>query len=83
MRHALAGATREGGAVAGDDGSGACAAKGAWVVVVRMEARHACGGARVSGGVDDPDVCGIWFQEYLPLYIVITSSMLLYFSYLP
>jgi hypothetical protein len=40
-------------------------------------------GARVSGGVDDPDVCGIWFQEYLPLYIVITSSMLLYFSYLP
>jgi hypothetical protein len=25
-------------------------------------------GAWVSGGVNDPDVCGLWFQEYLPLY---------------
>jgi hypothetical protein len=24
-------------------------------------------GARVSGGVDDPDVCGLWSQESLPL----------------
>jgi hypothetical protein len=22
----------------------------------------------VSGGVNDPDVCGLWFQESLPLY---------------
>jgi hypothetical protein len=29
-------------------------------------------GARVSGGVDDPDVCGLWFQESLPLCMVIT-----------
>jgi hypothetical protein len=35
--------------------------KGAWVVVVRMEAGTRAG-ARVSGGVDDPDVCGLWFQ---------------------
>jgi hypothetical protein len=45
----------EGGPVAGDDGGGGCAAKGAWsmvvrckggrgAVVVRMEAGHACGG---------------------------------------
>jgi hypothetical protein len=33
-------------------------------------------GALVSGGVNDPDVCGIWFQESLPLYMVITSSVL-------
>jgi hypothetical protein len=38
------------------------------------------GGARVSGGVDDPDACGLWFQESLPLYMVLTFSML--FSYL-
>jgi hypothetical protein len=25
-------------------------------------------GAWVSGGVNDPDVCGLWFQESLPLY---------------
>jgi hypothetical protein len=37
-------------------------------------------GAQVSGGVDDPDVCGLWFQESLSLYMVITSSVL--FSYL-
>jgi hypothetical protein len=29
-------------------------------------------GARVSGGVDDPDVCGLWFQESLPLCMIIT-----------
>jgi hypothetical protein len=33
-------------------------------------------GARVSGGVDDPDVCGIWFQESLPLRMVITYFVL-------
>jgi hypothetical protein len=30
-------------------------------------------GARASGGVYDPDVCGLSFQEYLPLCMVITS----------
>jgi hypothetical protein len=33
-------------------------------------------GAQVSGGVNDPDVCGLWFQESLPLYMVITPSVL-------
>jgi hypothetical protein len=33
-------------------------------------------GARVSGGVNDPDVCGLWFQESLPLCMVITPSVL-------
>jgi hypothetical protein len=33
-------------------------------------------GARVSGGVNDPDVCGLWFQESLPLCMVITSFVL-------
>jgi hypothetical protein len=33
-------------------------------------------GARMSGGVNDPDVCGLWFQESLPLYMVITSFVL-------
>jgi hypothetical protein len=78
--------TREGGRghVAGDDGSSGCAAKGvgvgsalqrgAWaVVLVRMGTRA---GARVSGGVNDPDVCGLWFQESLPLCMVITPSVL-------
>ena len=51
--------------------------KGAWVAVgVRMEAGTRAGGARVSGGVDDPDVCGLWFQESLPLCMVITPSVL-------
>jgi hypothetical protein len=35
-------------------------------------------GARVSGGVNDPDVCGLWFQESLPLYMVITPSVLFF-----
>jgi hypothetical protein len=46
-------------------------------VVVRMEAGTRAG-AWVSGGVDDPDVCGLWFQESLPLFMVITSSILFY-----
>jgi hypothetical protein len=33
-------------------------------------------GARVSGGVSDPDVCGLWFQESLPLCMVITPFVL-------
>jgi hypothetical protein len=33
-------------------------------------------GARVSGGVNDPDVYGLWFQESLPLCMVITPSVL-------
>jgi hypothetical protein len=33
-------------------------------------------GARESGGVNDPDVCGLWFQESLPLCMVITPSVL-------
>jgi hypothetical protein len=45
-----AGATRqqvrqgEGAGVAGDDGGGGCAAKGAWEAVVRMEAGTRAGG---------------------------------------
>jgi hypothetical protein len=65
--------------VAGDDGGGGCPAKGGGAVVVSMEPGTRAG-ARVSGGVNDPDVCGLCFQEYLPLCMVITSSVL--FSYL-
>jgi hypothetical protein len=43
-----------------------------------MEARHACQGARVSGGVNDSGVYGIWFQESLPLCMLITSSVLFF-----
>jgi hypothetical protein len=31
-------------------------------------------GARVSGGVNDHDVCGLWFQESLPLCMVIVGA---------
>jgi hypothetical protein len=72
--------------VAGDDGGGGCAAKVAWAAVVRCKGGHGAAvvrmeagtraGARVSGGVDDPDVCGLWFQESLPLCMVITPSVL-------
>jgi hypothetical protein len=41
--------------VAGDNGGGGCATKGAGAAVVRMEAGTRAG-ARVSGGVNDPDV---------------------------
>jgi hypothetical protein len=45
------------GHVAGDDGGSGYAAKGvASVVLVRMGTRA---GARVSGGVNDPNVCGL------------------------
>jgi hypothetical protein len=42
-------------------GGGSALQRGAWAVVVRMEAGTRAG-VRVSGGVDDPDVCGLWFQ---------------------
>jgi hypothetical protein len=35
-------------------------------------------GAQVSGGVDDPDVCGLWFQESLSLFMIITSFVVLF-----
>jgi hypothetical protein len=35
-------------------------------------------GAQVSGGVNDPDVCGLWFQESLPLCMVITPFVLFF-----
>jgi hypothetical protein len=62
-----AGATRqqtrqgEGDGVAGGDGGGGCAAKRKWGGGGAHGGEHACGGARVSGGVNDPDVCGLWF----------------------
>jgi hypothetical protein len=37
---------------------------------------HCKGGVRVSGGVNDPDVCGLWFQESLSLCMVITPCVL-------
>jgi hypothetical protein len=46
-------------------------------VVVCIEASTRAG-ARVSGGVNDPDVCGLWFQESLPLCMVITSFVLFF-----
>jgi hypothetical protein len=45
-------------------------------VVVGVGAR--VWGARVSGGVNDPNVCGLWFQESLPLCMVITPSVLFF-----
>ena len=60
-------ATEGWGAVAGDDGGGGCAWR--WARVR---------GARVSGGVNDPDVCGLWFQESLPLCMVITPFVLFF-----
>jgi hypothetical protein len=51
--------------------------KGCGAAVVRMEAGTRAG-SRVSGGVNDPDVCGLWFQEFLPLCMVITPSVLFF-----
>jgi hypothetical protein len=36
-------------------------------------------GAQMSGGVNDPDVCGLWFQESLPPCMVITSYVLFFY----
>jgi hypothetical protein len=33
-------------------------------------------GARVSGGVNDLDICGVWLPESLPLCMVITPFVL-------
>jgi hypothetical protein len=66
---------RRGGGVAGGNGGG-CAAKGVMGGGSAHGGGHACWGARVSGGVNDPDVCGLWFQESLPLCMVITPSVL-------
>jgi hypothetical protein len=77
---------RRGGGVAGGNGDDGCAAKGGGAAVVRCKegvegggsahgGGHTCG-ARLSGGVNDPDVCGIWFQESLPPCMVITPSVL-------
>jgi hypothetical protein len=49
--------------------------RGRGAMVVCMEASTRAG-ARVSGGVNDPDVCGLRFQESLSLCMVITSSVL-------
>jgi hypothetical protein len=72
----------EGGPVAGDDGGGGCTAKGAWGGGSAHGGEARVRGARVSGGVDDPDVCGLWFQEFFPLCMVITSlsSFSVYFD---
>jgi hypothetical protein len=77
----------EGDGVSSGNGGGCAAKRGVGAVVVRCKGGmgggasahgggHACGGARVSGGVDDPDVCGLWFQESLPLCMVITPFVL-------
>jgi hypothetical protein len=57
----------------GGVGGGSVLQRGRGAVVVRMEVGTRAG-ARVSGGVNDPYVCGLWFQESLPLSMVITSS---------
>jgi hypothetical protein len=79
-----AGATRQQvrwrgrGPLAGEDGGGGCAAPGAGGGGRAHGGGTRVWGARVSGGVDDPDVCGLWFQEYLPLCMVITSYILFF-----
>jgi hypothetical protein len=35
--------------------------RGHGAVVLQMEAGHACKEVRLSGGVNNPDVCGLWF----------------------
>jgi hypothetical protein len=60
----------------GVTGGGGCAAKGKWGGGGAHGGRARVRGARVSGGVNDPDVCGLWFQESLPLCMVITLFVL-------
>jgi hypothetical protein len=64
-----------GDGVAGGNGDG-CAGKGAWGGDSAYGGGARMQGAWVSGGVNDPDVCGLWFQESLPLCMVITSFVL-------
>jgi hypothetical protein len=65
--------------VAGGDGGGGCSTKGKWGGGSAHGGRARVRGARVSGGVNDPDVCGLWFQESLPLCMVITPSVLFFY----
>jgi hypothetical protein len=64
------------GAIAGGDGGGGCAAKGVWGGGSLHGGGARVRGAQMGGGVNDPDVCGLWVQESLPLCMVITSSVL-------
>jgi hypothetical protein len=48
-----------GDGVAGGDGGGGCAAKGGCGDGSARGGGHVCRGAWVSGGVNDPDVCGL------------------------
>jgi hypothetical protein len=78
-----AGATRQqvrwrGAGVASDDGGSGCATKGKWGGGGAHGGGVSVRGARVSGGVNDPDVCGLWFQESLPLCMVITPFVLFF-----
>jgi hypothetical protein len=52
--------------------------RGAWGGVSVYGGGARMQGAWVSGGVNDPDVCGLWFQESLPLCMVITPSVLFF-----
>jgi hypothetical protein len=72
MEQVTRGSKHDKGRGAGVAGGG-CAAKGKWGSGWRWVTRV---GARVSGGVNDPDVCGLWFQESLPLCMVITPFVL-------
>jgi hypothetical protein len=66
---------RVGGDVAGSDGGDDCTARGrGWRQGTQVR-------AWVSGGVDDPDVCGLWFQESLPLHMILTFCALLLFLF--
>jgi hypothetical protein len=73
----------EGGPIAGDDGGG-CAAKGGVGGGSALQRGHGAvvggrarvRGARVSGGVNDLDICGVWLPESLPLCMVITPFVL-------
>jgi hypothetical protein len=42
--------------------------RGRGAMVVPMEVGHMCMEARVSGGVDDPDVCGMVPRIFASLY---------------
>jgi hypothetical protein len=65
-----------GDGVAGGNGGGGCATKGKWGGGGAHGGRARVRGARVSGGVNDPNVCGLWFQESWPLCMVITPFVL-------
>ena len=64
-----------GDGVAGGNGGGGFAAKGKGGGGGAHGGGAGVRGARVSGGVNDPDVCGLWFQESLSLCMVITSVL--------